>query len=83
MVRTQVQLQERQHEALRRIAHRKRVSFSEALRRAIDAGLKHGLDEPAAATGPEALLELAGLGESRLGDLGREHDRYLEQDAAK
>jgi hypothetical protein len=83
MVRTQVQLEERQHEALRRIAHRKRVSFAEALRRAVDAGLKHGLEDAPAANGPVALLELAAIGASGLGDLGREHDRYLAEDRRK
>ena len=83
MVRTQVQLEKRQYEALRRIAHREHVSFAEALRRAVDSGLTHGLAAPAATNGAAALLELAGIAASKQGDLGRQHDRYLEEDLGK
>lgn len=82
MVRTQVQLEERQYERLRRIAHQKRISLSEAVRQAVDAGLKHGFDTAAdELNGAEALLRLAAIGASGLRDLGREHDRYLSEDA--
>lgn len=77
MIRTQIQFEKEQYEALRRIAHRKRISLSEAVRQAVDNGLgRHRREE----TGAKALLSLAGIGESGLGDLGRAHDHYLDDD---
>ncbi len=79
MIRTQVQLDERQYERVRRLAHRKRISISEAVRRLLGKGLRSGgedVEEPTAGS----LLDLAGIGRSGLKDLGRNHDRYLEDD---
>ena len=79
MVRTQVQFREAQHERIRKYAHRSRISFAEAVRRLVDAGM--GRDsEDGRASGPRALLEIAGAGASGLGDLGRRHDDYLDED---
>jgi hypothetical protein len=78
MVRTQIQLEERQYEALRRIAHRKRISLSEAVRQSIEISIGQGTEEPGRPTGARALLDLAAVGKSNLGDLGRAHDRYLD-----
>ncbi len=80
MLRTQIQLEERQYEALRAIAHRKRLSLSEVVRRAVDVGLEHGLEKSPEASGTELLLGLAGVSKSGLRDLGRAHDRYLALD---
>jgi len=79
MVRTQIQFDERQYQRIRSLAHRRRVSVAETVRRLVDRGLRHE-DEPA---GPEfnALLAAAGVGASGLSDLGRRHDHYLELDA--
>ena len=83
MIRTQVQFEERQYEALRQIAHRKRISLSEVVRQAVDTGLGRLPRDGADATGAKALLSLAGIGASGLGDLGRAHDHYLDTDAKK
>jgi len=79
MVRTQIQFEETQHEQIRRLAHRYRISISEAVRRLVRQGLRAGLrDEPQPRSAK--LLELAGIGRSGLGDLGRRHDDYLAED---
>lgn len=79
MVRTQIQLEERQHQQIRRLAQRKQISMSEAIRRLLREGLSTGIDgasPPRAA----ALLEIAGVGASGLGDLGEKHDDYVAED---
>ena len=82
MVRTQVQFDEKQYERIRRLAHRKRISISEAVRRLVRLGLRNGLedDEPPRA---EGLLKIAGIGKSGIKDLGRRHDDYLVTDHEK
>lgn len=78
MVRTQIQLEESQYEQIRRMAHRERISMAEAVRRLVRRGLAEGeSDRP---TGAAALLSLAGIASSGLGDLGRRHDDYLAED---
>ena len=83
MVRTQIQLQERQCELLRKVAHRKHISLSQAVREAVDAGLQRGLENAESKRGAAALLTLVAVGESGLGDLGRAHDRYFEEDSTR
>lgn len=80
MVRTQIQLEETQYDAIRRLAHRRHISMSETVRRLVAVGLREGLDEGARPTGAESLLRLAGIARSGLPDLGRRHDDYLEED---
>ncbi|MCP4657699.1 MAG: CopG family transcriptional regulator [bacterium] len=79
MVRTQIQFEEAQHEQIRRLAHRQRLSISEAVRRLVRQGLRVGLDEEPQPRAAE-LLKVAGIGHSGLGDLGRQHDAYLAED---
>lgn len=79
MVRTQIQFEESQHEQIRRLAHRHRISISEAVRRLVRLGLQAGLEGKAQPQGGE-LLKLAGIGRSGLGDVGRRHDDYLAED---
>ena len=79
MIRTQVQLDEKLHERIRKLAHRERISFAEAVRRLV----KHGLGEAASPDRPapaEDLLTLAGIGRCEVTDLGRKHDEYLAED---
>ena len=78
MVRTQIQLDEEQYEAVRRLAHRQRLSLAAAIRKLIDEAL-HG-KRPRRARGARALLGVAGVGSSGLGDLGRRHDHYLAEE---
>lgn len=80
MIRTQIQLEESQYQEIRKIAHRQRISMAEAIRRLLRQGLGRGA--AAGPSGPEALLQLAGVGRSGLGDLGRRHDDYLAEDFA-
>ena len=77
MVRTQIQLDEAKYEAIRRMAHRNRVSFAEMVRRLVDAGMEEDRGY-SFGTGAEALLSIAGTGASGLGDLGERHDDYVE-----
>ena len=80
MIRTQIQLEEKQYEAIRRLAHKHRISMSEAVRRLVTAGLAAGRNPIQQPSGARALLALAGIGKSGLGDLGRRHDDYLAED---
>ena len=79
MVRAQIQFEERQHQRVRQLAHRRRISVSEAVRRLVAVGLRVGIDgeQPLRAA---ALLEVAGIGDSGLGALGRRHADYLDGD---
>lgn len=80
MNRVQVQLDEALHGQLRAIANRKRISVSEVVRRLVRASIRAGeLDAPPdeKTRGAAAMLELSGVGNSGLRDLGRNHDRYL------
>ncbi len=76
MVRTQVQLEEKQYETVRRLAHRHRISVAAAIRRLVDLGLKEGFDS-VPKRDRSSLLELAGTGASGIKDLGRRHDEFL------
>jgi len=80
MVRTQIQLDEAQYEEIRRLAHSERISLAAAIRRLIDQALRGG--KPRQPRGARALLDVAGIAKSGLGDLGRRHDEYLAEDDA-
>ena len=77
MVRTQIQFEERQYQQIRALAHRKRISISEAVRRLVRQGLRGDLRENQ--TGVEALLSIAGIAAGGPSDLGRRHDDYLAE----
>ncbi len=81
MVRTQVQFEEKQYQQIRNMAHRKRISIAEAVRRLVGQGLRKGLEE--GQHGVEAFLESAGVAASGSSDLGRHHDDYLAEDFRK
>lgn len=81
VIRTQIQLEPEQHGALRRLAQRHNLSMSEAVRRMVREGLRRGLREDSAEpSGAALLLELAGIGDSGLTDLGQRHDDYYVED---
>ena len=82
MLRAQIMFEERQYEQIRAMAHRKRISIAEAVRRLVTLGLRNGRNEE---IGPQAkaLLAIAGIGKSGLRDLGRRHDKYLAEDLKK
>ena len=82
MVRTQIQLEEKQYELIRRLAHRKKISISETVRRLIRIGLRSRLEDEERPRA-EALLKIAGIAKSGVKDLGRRHDHYLTEDFDK
>jgi len=79
MIRTQVQLEAEQYEALRKLAHRHKISISEAVRRLLKKGMRQGIDDD---DSPDAgkLLELSGIAASGRDDIGGRHDEYLDED---
>jgi hypothetical protein len=83
MVRTEVQFEKAEYEAIRRLADRKRISISEAVRQLVGASLQGGPEKGDERNGVAALLEVAGIGASGLPDLGRRHDDYLAEDLGR
>ncbi|MFZ5471952.1 MAG: CopG family transcriptional regulator [Myxococcota bacterium] len=79
MVRTQVQLTEAQSRALRTVARRRGISFSEAVRRCVDRGLEQ--EAPDRRDLYARALKLAGKFKDRRGarDLATHHDKYLDK----
>lgn len=77
-IRAQVQFTEAQSELLRQIAARDGVSFSEVVRRAVDAGLRDARTASIAELRRRA-VEAAGRFRSDLDDVAERHDDYLAQ----
>ena len=78
MIRAQIQFEEKQYEQVKWLARRKRISIAEAVRRLVASGLKGGPDAEEGHV--HSLLEIAGIAGSGIGDLGRAHDEYLDED---
>jgi len=76
MIRTQIQLEERQATALRRLAAEKGVSIAELIRRAVDEALLHRGDGQARY---RRALSVLGRGRSGLTDVSRKHDEYFAE----
>ena len=78
MIRTQIQLSEKQARALKDLAVRRNVSVAELIRQAVDEQLR-----AAGTIDPEErkrrALAAAGRFHSGLTDLSTEHDRYLAE----
>lgn len=75
MMRTQVQLDDRQARAVRTIANARRVSFSSVIRDAVDAYLgSHERTERISHA-----LALVGAFHSGESDVSTEHDRHLAE----
>lgn len=74
MIRTQIQLEERQAEALRRIAAEQGVSLAELIRRAVDESL---LLRGEGQARYRRALAVVGKGSSGLSDVSRKHDDYF------
>jgi Arc/MetJ-type ribon-helix-helix transcriptional regulator len=78
MVRTQVQLTEKQAEQLKRIAVRERKSVAELVRRAVDQWLV--LAEPLSIEErKQRAISIAGKYHSERPDLAINHDKYLNE----
>lgn len=76
MVRTQIQLTEHQAAALKRLAAERDVSMAALIRDAVDRTL--GEDDDLDVRRRRA-LGVVGKFRSGRPDIGREHDRYLEE----
>lgn len=78
MVRTQIQLTERQVKSIRSLAKERRVSMAEIIRQSIEAYLKMapGVDM---AERKRRAIAIAGRFRSNVPDLGTNHDRYLTE----
>jgi hypothetical protein len=79
MVRTQIQLEERQAEMLKQIAAERELSVAELIRRSIDTYLASIPPKASRQDKKERALRAAGQFRSGVTDLGENHDRYLEE----
>jgi hypothetical protein len=78
MVRTQVQLTERQAKALKKLALSRHLSIAELIRQAVDTMIRSNIVVDAEERRKRA-LDAAGRFRSGLRDLSTEHDKYLEE----
>jgi len=78
MVRTQVQLTERQAKALKKLALSRHLSIAEIIRQAVDTMIRSNIVVDAEERRKRA-LDAAGRFRSGLRDLSTEHDKYLEE----
>lgn len=78
MVRTQIQLTERQTAALKKIAAARHLSIAELIRQAVDTLIRSGA---AIDTEEKRKRALAIVGRFKSGkrDISREHDKYLAE----
>ena len=79
MIRTQIQLTEKQAEALHEISRRTGTSVAELVRQSVDSYLK----SPAQPDREELVrraLSIVGKFSSGAGDVSANHDRYLAED---
>ena len=78
MVRTQIQLTEKQFKALRETAVREGVSMAEVIRRALEK-VTEGRNLPDKEEAKKRALAAVGSVHSDLTDLSTRHDDYLEE----
>jgi len=83
MVRTQIQLTERQARELKRIAAREGVSMAEIIRRAVDSKIKQGGVEVPWEERVRRAMAVMGKFQSGIRDLSVNHDKYLAEDYMK
>ena len=77
MVRTQIQLSEKQAKLVKSISAEQGISVSEVIRRAIDSMESFSMDYD---TGKKKLaLEVVGKFNSGTGDISEKHDEYLSR----
>ena len=77
MVRTQIQLTERQARELKRIAAREDVSMAEVVRRAVEAKIREGTPGVPWEERVRRAMAVMGKFHSGLKDVSRRHDHYL------
>lgn len=78
LIRTQIQLEEKQYQALKKKALEEKVSVSELLRRAADRLLCEGHPE-ITPWRRQKILELLGKYRSGTPGISEKHDQYLEE----
>lgn len=78
MVRTQIQLSEKQARLVKSISAEKGISVSEVIRRAIDSMESYSMDHDAGKK-RELALEVVGKFNSGTGDISENHDEYLSR----
>jgi Arc/MetJ-type ribon-helix-helix transcriptional regulator len=78
MVRTQIQLTDEQHSALKRLAESKRVSMAELVRQGVDEVLKSGITVSDGELRKRA-LEIVGRFNSGKSDISEKHDEYFAE----
>lgn len=76
MIRTQIQLTERQSQQLKEIALVENASIAELIRRSVDRFLQTR-SEPSYEERKRKALAVIGIASSGLGDLSAKHDEYL------
>ncbi len=74
MIRTQIQLTERQVAALKHVARDRRVSMAAVIRDAVDRVVE---ETDRRATVERAIAAIGGFA-GGAGDIARDHDRYLD-----
>ncbi|KQC15078.1 MAG: hypothetical protein APR63_12825 [Desulfuromonas sp. SDB] len=82
MIRTQIQLTEKQAEALKKLSSEKDVSISELIRRGVDLLLKTDLISNNELKKKNA-LKLSGLHKTGCKNLSTHHDYYIYEDNNK
>ena len=83
MVRTQIQLTERQARELKRMAAREGVSMAEVIRRAVDAKIREGVSGVPWEERVRRAMAVMGKFHSGISDLAVNHDKYLAEDYMK
>jgi len=83
MVRTQIQLTERQARELKRMAAKEGVSMAEVIRKAVDAKIREGVSEVTWEERVRRTMAVMGKFDSGIRDLAVNHDKYLAEDHMK
>ena len=83
MVRTQIQLTERQARDLKKMAVREGVSMAEVVRRAVDAKIREGVSDVPWEERVRRAMAVMGKFHSGIRDLAVNHDKYLAEDYMK
>ena len=83
MVRTQIQLTERQARELKRMAAREGVSMAEVIRKAVDSKIREGVSEVPQEERIRRAMAVMGKFHSGIRDLAVNHDKYLAEDYMK
>jgi len=81
MVRTQIQLTEKQSSSLKKISQERHISMAEAIRQGVDLFLKKGIISPEERR--KRAISISGKFHSKRNDLSIHHDKYLVEDYAK